>query len=144
MWMSCFPLQPVETPQPEGDKYKLDEYFTSQNDREREDGTYNLVILAFLRENKDHSFTGSPVITFLENVLFALYLPNLDKEEEIELFLIENDIDTIPRNELMLLEFNEKTRSFVVDYFIALTKPAIICSTLITKTLEQVVKYVQS
>ena len=130
MQISCFRLQPVETPQPEGERDKMDEYFTSQIDREREDVIYNQVNFPFPRENKDHSFTENPVITFLENVLFSLYLPNLAKAEEID--------------ELMLLEFHEKTGSFVVDYFVALTKPAITCSRLTTKTLEQGIKYVQS
>ena len=117
MQISCFRLQPVETPQPEGERDKMDEYFTSQIDREREDVIYNQVNFPFPRENK-------------ENVLFSLYLPNLAKAEEID--------------ELMLLEFHEKTGSFVVDYFVALTKPAITCSRLTTKTLEQGIKYVQS
>ena len=47
MSMSCFLLQPVETSQPQGDKYELDEYFTSQIVKEIENIIYNQVRFTF-------------------------------------------------------------------------------------------------
>ena len=45
-------------------------------------------------------------------IFFLLYLQNLTKEDEIEQLLLESDMDMIQRNELMVLEFDEETRSF--------------------------------
>ena len=58
--MSCFSLKPAETPQLEGDKDELNEYFTSQINREMKGIIYQQLSFTFPQKNKDDSFLENP------------------------------------------------------------------------------------
>ena len=109
--MSCFSLKPAETPQLEGDKDELNEYFTSQINREMKGIIYKQLSLTFPQKIRMTLFQKIPMITcfIFSSVLFSLHLQNLTEVEEIERLLLENDMDMILRDELVALEFDEET-----------------------------------
>ena len=87
----------------------MDEHFTGQIDTERESIIYNQVCFTFRQKNKDHSF--------LENLhdymchiflMFFLYLQDLAEQEEIKRMLLESNMDMMPRDDLIVLEFDEE------------------------------------